>query len=98
MLARGLQFEEINHINESDLEVRKFLTQQRGRRQGLLRWNVSGGSHHEIRLAALVIAGPIPNANALGAMDDGLLHIQKLQVLLLVAHDHIYVILAAATV
>ena len=73
----------------------KFRAQQRGRGQCLLRGNVTGGGHHDVGLAPFVIAGPIPDANAFGAMDDGFLQIQILQVLLLVAHDHVHVVLAA---
>ncbi len=49
----------------------------------------------DIGLAGLVIAGPIPNANALGAMSDRVVHVQVLQVLLLVRDDDVHIVLAS---
>ena len=85
MLAGRLQLEEIDDVDEADLEVGELLAQQRGRRQSFLRRNVAGRGHDDVGFAGLVIAGPIPDADALGAMRDGVVHVQVLQVLLLVA-------------
>src|ERR1700756_424490 len=95
MFGTGLQFEEIDHIDESDLNVRKFFAEEGSRSEGLLSRNVPGGSHHHVRFTCLIIAGPIPDADAFGAMDDGLVHTQILQMLLLVADDYVHVVLAA---
>ena len=48
--------------------------------------------HHEVGLGALVGARPVPQADALGAVLDRGVHVQELQVLLLVAHDDVDVV------
>jgi hypothetical protein len=40
------------------LQVWEFFTQQRRRRQGLLRGDIAGGSHNQIWLATLIVALP----------------------------------------
>ena len=95
MLAAGLQLEEIDHIDKANLQVREFLAQQRGRGQRLLRRNIAGRGHDHVGLAGFVVARPIPDADALGAMRDRRIHVHELQMLLLVADDHVDVVLAA---
>ncbi len=98
MLGAGLQLEQIDHVDEADLEVGELLAQQHGRGQRLLRGNVAGGGHHDVGLAAFVVAGPVPDADALGAVRDRRVHVHVLQVALLVADDHVDVVLAAQAV
>ena len=92
MLAGGRELVQIDHVDEADLEVGEVLAQQHRRRQRLLGRNVAGTGHHHIRFDALVVAGPVPDADALGAMLDGRIHVQILQVLLLVADDDVDVV------
>jgi len=42
MFAAGLQFEEIDHIDESDLQVGELATEEIGSRQRFLCGDVSG--------------------------------------------------------
>ena len=51
--------------------------------------------HHDIRLAASVVAGPIPDADAGGAVLDRVVHVEPLQRGLFAGHDHVHVIAAA---
>ena len=95
MLSSRLQLEEIDHVDEANLQVGEFLAEQSGRGQGLLGGDVAGGRHDHIGFAGFVVAGPIPYADALGAMGDGRVHIQILQMLLFVADDDVHVVLAA---
>ena len=83
---------EVHHVDEADLEIGEVLTQQHHRRQRLLGGNVAGTGHHHVRLRPLVVARLPPDADALGAMRDGLVHGHVLQVLLLVADDHVDVV------
>ena len=98
MLRAGLQLEQIDHVDETDLEVGEFLAQQRGRGQRFLRGDVAGRGHHYIGFAALVVARPVPDADALGAVLDGGVHVHVLQVHLLVGDDHVDVVLAPQAV
>ena len=54
--------------------------------------------HDHIRLLALVVGGPLPDTQALGAVLDGLLHGEVLHSRVLGGHDHIDIVAAADTV
>ena len=97
MLRTGLQLEQIDHIDETDLEVGELVPQQSGRRQRFLRGNVTGRRHHNVGFSTLVVAGPIPDTDALRAVPDCSVHVHVLQMHLLVGDDHVDVILAAQT-
>ena len=98
MLGVGLQAEQVDDVDETDLQVGKLLPQHCRRRQRLLRRDVAAARHHHVGLAVLVGARPVPDADALGAVDDRLLHVEILQVLLLVGDDDVDVVLAAQAV
>ena len=57
--------------------------------------DVARARHDHVRLAALVVAGPVPDADALGAMLDRRIHVEKLQMRLLVGDDDVDVVGAA---
>ena len=84
MVLAGLQFEKIHHVDETNLYVGELFPQQHCRGQRLLGRYVAGGGHHDIGFDTLVVTGPVPNTDALGAMLDSRIHIQVLQVQLLV--------------
>lgn len=44
---------------------------------------------------ALVVAGPVPDPDALGAVSDCLVHVEELDVVLLICYDDIHVVDAA---
>src|SRR5215469_12112620 len=98
MFLTRLQLEKVDNVNETDLNVRKFLPQHCRCSQGLLRGDISGGSHHQVGLACLVVTGPVPDADAFRAVRDGFIHIQILQVQLFVRNDYVDVVLAAQAV
>ena len=89
MLGGGDEPVEVHHVDEADLEIGEVLAQQHHRRQRLLGGNVAGTGHHHVRLRALVVARLPPDADALGAVRDGLVHGHVLQVLLLVGDDDV---------
>src|SRR5439155_6437523 len=47
---------------------------------------------------ALIVAGPLPNANARGAMLDGGIHVEPLGLLLFAGYNHIDIVAAAQAV
>ena len=98
VLAGRGQLVEINDVDETHFQVGEVLPQQHGRGQRFLGRNVAGAGHHHIRFLAGVVAGPLPDADALGAVFDRRIHVQILQVLLLVADDDVDVIGAVQAV
>src|SRR5215467_15860825 len=95
MFAGRLQLEQVDHVDESDLEIRKLSAQKRYGSKRLLSRNIASRSDNGVWLTRFVVAGPIPNADTLGAVGDRGVHIEVLQVLLFVADDHVDVVLAA---
>lgn len=75
-----------------------MFTQDRRRGQGFHGCRVAGAGHHQVGLRPLIVARPIPNAGAFGAMPDGSLHVEILQMRLLIGNDHIEVARAAQAV
>lgn len=57
--------------------------------------HVAARYHYDVRLAALVVAGPVPDSDALGAVLNSLLHVEVLQMLLLVRDNDVDVVGAA---
>src|SRR6516162_5174026 len=60
--------------------------------------HVAAASHHDVGLSASVVAGPFPNADAGGAVFDGLVHSQPHRGWLLARDDDVHVVAAAQTV
>ena len=71
-----------------------YSAQQRHGRQRLQRRHIAGAGHHHIGIAGIV-AGPMPDAGAGGAMADGRIHVQPLPLRLLAGDDQIDVVAAA---
>ena len=55
------------------------LPQQLDRGQRLQRGHVAAAGHHHVRLAAAVVAGPLPDADAGRAVLDRLVHVEPLR-------------------
>ena len=98
VFCRGLQAHEIHHIDHADLELRQVLPQNFHRSQRLDGGLCTAAGHDHIRLLALVVGGPLPDTQALGAVLDGLLHGEVLHSRVLGGHDHIDIVAAADTV
>ncbi len=79
MFARRLERNRSITLMKRILRSGNSLRRQIGSSQRFLRRDVAGGSHHQIGLAALIVAGPIPDTDALRAMNDGGFHAQILQ-------------------
>ncbi len=80
------------------LQLREVLAEQLHRRQALQRGHVAAAGHDHVGLAALVVAGPLPDADAGRAVLDRLVHGQPLRRRLLAGHDQVDVVAAAQAV
>ena len=63
--------------------------------QHLQRRRVAAAGHDHVRLRSLVVARPLPDAQALGAVDDGLFHREPLRHRVLAGDDDVHVMPAA---
>ena len=60
--------------------------------------NVTAGCHDDVGLLVLVVTCPFPDADALCAVGNSLLHGEVLEMLLLVGNNYVDVVLAAEAV
>src|SRR4030095_9014945 len=98
MLGCGPQPEKIDDIDESQLQVRHALSQDRRRRQGLHRRYVSAAGQDDVRFLTGIGAGARPDTEALGAMHASLIDRRELKMLLFVSDEDVDVVLAAKAV
>ena len=98
MLFRRLQFHQVHHVDDADFQFRQMLAKQLHGGQSLQSRHVAAAGHHHVRLAALVVAGPFPDAQALGAVLDRLVHGQPLRRGLLAGDNDVDVVPAAQAV
>src|SRR5437868_1474647 len=95
VLGGGLELEQVHDVDKANLELGEFFPKQDTGSQGFLGGDVAAADQHHVGFFAPVGAGPLPDAQPLGAVGDRRLAVQVLQVRLLVAHDHVDVIGAA---
>src|SRR6185437_16688801 len=62
MLTRRLQLHKIDDVDDADLQLGRVPMQEIDGSQCLERRNVTTARHHDIGLAAAVVAGPLPDA------------------------------------
>ena len=79
-------------------KVGQMLAKNGNRRQNLKSRRVAAARHHDVRLAALIVAGPLPDAKPFRAMDHGGIHAQPLRQSVFAGHHHVDVIPAAQAV
>ncbi|OIQ69769.1 hypothetical protein GALL_486260 [mine drainage metagenome] len=97
MFAAGRELVKIHHVDEAYFQLREMLAQQHGGGQRLLGGHVARAGHDDIRLDACIVARPVPGADAFGAVQHGGIHVQELQMLLLVADDDVDIVGALET-
>ena len=95
MFGGRLQTEEIDDVDEANLQIGEVLLENGDGGERLHGGDVAGASQHHIGILAVVGGGPIPNADAFGAVDYGVVHVEILQVVLLVRDDDVDVIAGA---
>ena len=97
MLGDGLQRHQIHDVHNADFEIGNMLTQQRDGGQRLQRRHVTGAGHYDIGIA-VVVARPVPDAEARSAVANGLVHGEPDRRWLLAGDDEVDVVPAAQTV
>ena len=97
VFTRGLQLHQIDDIDDANLEIGRVSSKQVDSGERLQRWHVTAASHHDIGLAAVVVAGPLPNTQSGFAVLDRLVHRQPLRSRLLARHDDVDVVSATQT-
>ena len=98
MLAMGNQLKEIDHVDESDLELGEVFAQQSSGSKRLHGWYVAARGHDHVGLFPLVVGCPIPDSDTFGTVLDGSIHVEVLKMLLLICHDNVDVVAASETV
>ncbi len=80
------------------LSLGEMLAYEVDRGQGFEGGDIPTAAHDDVRLAVFLVAGPLPDPGAAGAVQDRLFHRQVLQGWLFPGHDHIDVVPAAQAV
>lgn len=97
VVAIWLEFEQVHDVDETDLELREVLAEKSSSGQCLLSDDVSARGDHDIGLGGIV-AGPVPDTQALGTVGNGVFHVEVLRVDLLIGNDYVDVVLASEAV
>jgi hypothetical protein len=98
VLALRLQLHEVNDVDDANLESRQMLTQHGDSRQHFQGRRIAAACQDDIRLAALIVARPLPDADTLGAVHDRGIHGQPLRQGVFAGHHHVDVVSAAQAV
>ena len=78
-VPRRLNLHRFDDIDHPNLQLRSVMTKKIHGGEGLERGHVAAAGHDDIGLAAVIAARPVPNADACGAMPDGLFHREPLR-------------------
>src|SRR6202453_1636624 len=95
MLCGGLELHQIDDIDNPNFQFGQMLAQEGNSSENLQGGCVAAAGHDHVRLAALVVAGPLPDAETFGAVDDRLIHSQPLRQSVLSCNHHVDVIAAS---
>jgi hypothetical protein len=79
LLALRLQLHQIVDIDHPDLQIGQMLAKDGNGRQDLQRRRVSSTGQYHDRLGALIVAGPLPDANSFRARHGRHVHGQPLR-------------------
>ena len=88
----GCKRHQVDDVDDPDLELGNVLPQQVDRRQRFERRDVAGAGHHDIGLTALIVARPLPDADASRAVPDRRVHVEPLRRRLLARDDDVDVV------
>ncbi len=92
MFGVGQEAEKIDHIDEANFQVGKMLFENGDGGERFHGGNIAGAGDDDVGFLAIVGGSPIPNANAFGAVSDGVGHGEVLKMVLLVGDDDVDVI------
>ena len=82
----------IHHVHHPDLQLWQLLPQDRHRRQRLQSGRVAAAGHDHVRLLPLVVGGPVPDTDALGAVLHRLVHGEPLGAGMLAGHHDVHIV------
>ena len=97
MLGLRLQHHQIHHVDDTDADVGDIAAQEGHGGERLERRHVAGAGHDHVGIAGIV-AGPLPDAGADGAVTNGRIDVEPLPLRLLAGDDQVDVVAAAQTV
>ena len=92
MLDLRLQLHQVDDVHHADFQVGQMLAQDGDGGERLQCRHVATAGHDYVRRHGLVVAGPLPDADALGAMLDRGVHRQPLRRLIFAGDHHIDVV------
>ncbi len=95
MLFARHQAGHVDDVHHADRQLRQVAAQQQGGGQDLLGGHVAGAGEDDVRFAAVLRAGPVPDAGPACAVGAGGVHGQPVEAGLLAGHDHVDVVAAA---
>lgn len=94
----GHQFEEADDVYKADFQEGEMFAKEGCGGKGFVRRHVAARRHYDVGFAVLVVGSPVPDSKALCAVGDCLLHVEVLEVFLLVGDDDVDIVRAAETV
>jgi hypothetical protein len=95
VLGLRLQLHQVDDVDHTDFQVGQMFAHDGDGGERLQRGHVATAGHDHVGCHALVVAGPLPDADAFGAVLDGSVHRQPLRRRVF-ARDHDVDIMAAA--
>ena len=97
MFALRFQLHQVHDIDDADFQIGQMLAQDGDGGERLQRGHVATAGHDDIGFGAGVAAGPLPDADAGGAMLHGGVHRQPLRRLIFAGDHDVDVVAAAQT-
>jgi hypothetical protein len=91
------KLEKIDNVHETDLDLWEMLAQKSDSGERLLSWNITARRHHNVWFFIDTIGSEFPNTNTLGTMSDCIVHVEILEMLLLISDNDVDVVGATET-
>ncbi len=98
VLAVRLQAHQVHHVHHPDLQIGEVVAEDGDGGQGLQGGGLPAAGQDDVRLSTLVVGGPLPDADALGAVLHRLLHGQPLGPGMLGGHQDVDIVPAGDAV
>ena len=98
MLDVRLQLHEIDDVDHADFQIGQVLAQDRDGGQRLQGGDIAAAGHDDVGCDVLVVTGPLPDADALGAMLHRGIHREPLRRRMFARNHDIDVVAAAQAV
>ena len=98
MLFSCLQLHQVHDVDDPNLEIGHVRAQDAHGSERFQGGSVATAGHHHIRLTPLIVARPLPDPDADGAVLDGSIHVEVLQRGLFPRHDDVDIVATAQAV